>query len=217
MTAKEAFQIWAPTGQKWVDWVRPVPFVGMTEYSKGYQFSNFTVPTIDCIDESGKDTAIIVDLPGVESVKTGLALAKIGFRPIPVFNGTIEQQGARATVDNQAVGIALMWGAEELSKIEISDHAMPVFLVDSNRLHRYKMEAPIFDNSWDLYAQDIPSAEYFKKNGICNIIVIGDALAIDLKIILYGFQKKEMKIFLTNGYEEPKKLKIHKPIRKERD
>lgn len=208
MSGKELYSIWAPTGKKWVDWVRPVPFVGMNEHSKMYNFSNFTIPAIDFLDESGTDTAIIVDLPGVESVLEGIALAKAGFRPVPIYNGTIEQQGARATVDNQAVGIALAWGAGELSKIEIGDDALPAFLLDSNRLNRFKMEASLFDNSWDVYHQDLPSAEYFLNNGICKITVIGDSLSKDLKKILYGFQKKRMEMFLTKGYEKPKKISI---------
>lgn len=217
MTAKEIFQIWAPIGKKWVDWVRPVPFVEMNDYSKNYSFSNLSIQTIDCIDTNCDDTAVIVDLPGVESVKTGLALAKAGFRPIPIFNGTIEQQGARATVDNQAVGIALIWGASELLQIDIRDDALPAFLVDSNRMNRFKMEASLFDNSWDVYPQDLPSAEYFLENNIRKIIIIGERVSKDLKKILYPFQQKKIQIFLTNGYEAPKKITLHRPFPKEKD
>lgn len=217
MTAKEIFRIWAPTGKKWVDWVRPVPFVAMHEYSKMYNFSNQTLPTVDFIEESCADAAIIVDLPGAESVRMGLALAKKGFRPIPIYNGTIEQQGARATVDNQSAGIALVWGASELSQIKISDEALPAFLLDRNRMQRFKMEASLFDNSWDIYHQDIPSADYFVANGIHQIIIVGESLAKDLKKILYKFQKKNIQILLTNGYEAPKKITIHRPLHKDED
>lgn len=27
MTGKDVYKIWAPVGARWVDWVRPVPFV----------------------------------------------------------------------------------------------------------------------------------------------------------------------------------------------
>lgn len=217
MTGKEIFQIWAPAGKKWVDWVRPVPFVGMKEYSKNYNFSNFTIQPIEYLNENCTDAAIIVDLPGVESVKEGIALAKAGFRPIPIFNGTIEQQGARATVDNQAVGIALLWGAAELSKTDIREDALPAFLLDSNRLHRFKMEDALFDNSWDVYPQDLPSVEYFLNRGIPKMIIISESLSKDLKKILYDFQKKKIEIFWTKGYEAPKKITIHKPLRKDKD
>lgn len=216
MTGRDIFKIWAPVGAKWVDWVRPVPFVAIKESFKFYEISNFTIPNINYINELSKDTAIIVDLPGNESIKEGLGLAKLRFRPIPIYNGTNEQQGAMATVDNHAIEIGLIKGAVELEKIKISNNAPPAFLLDSNRMHRFKMDVSVFDNSWDIYAQDIPSAEYFLKNGINKIIVRGEAIQKDLRKILYGFQKKGIKILLTNGYEEPKEVKVKKPLRKDK-
>lgn len=215
MTDKEVYKIWAPAGKTWVDWVRPVPFVEISEHSKLYSVSHFAIPTIEFMDETCKDAAIIVDLPGAESVEEGLALAKLGYRPIPIFNGTIEQPGARATVDNQSVGIALSWGASELCKIEISDEALPAFLTDSNRMNRFKMEASLFDNSWDVYHQDLPSADYFLQQGIHKIVIVGDSVSKDLKKILYEFQKKKIDIYLTRRYDTVKKVKLHRPFRKD--
>lgn len=227
MTGKEAFKIWAPSGKKWTDWVRPVPFVGIREHSKGYQMSELAVPAIDlrgqiCVNVSNKDSntggisyeiyknaALIVDLPGAESVEEGLALAKAGYRPIPVYNGTVEQSGARATVDNQTVGAALLWGAQQISQMKIDDDALPVFLLDSNRMNRFKMETALFDNSWDIYHQDLPSADYFLQNGIDKIIVIGQRFSKDLKKIFYGFQKKNIQIYFAKPYETPKKVRIN--------
>lgn len=212
MTGKELFQIWAPTGKKWMDWVRPVPFVMMGEYSKIYNTTDTIIQSADYLDANDKSIAVIVDLPGDESVKEGLALAKAGFRPIPVFNGTIEQQGARATVDNQSVGIALMHGARNLTELEMDDDASPAFLLDSNRLHRFKMDVTVFDNSWDVYPQDLPSADYMVSNGIQKVIVVGESVSKDLKKILFEYQKKKITIFLTNRYNEPKKVTIRKPL-----
>ena len=95
MTVKDIYKIWAPVGKKWVDWVRPVPFVELCEYTEIYSYPDFFIPAIDYVDSECDDTAIIVDLPGMDSVKEGLALAKLGFRPIPSYNGTARQQGAR--------------------------------------------------------------------------------------------------------------------------
>lgn len=215
MTNKEAYKIWAPYGKKWVDWVRPVPFVSMDEYSKKYNFSSMSVSEIDYVDESFKETAIIVDLPGVKSVTEGISLAKAGYRPIPIYNGTIEQSGARATVDNQSVGMALIWGAEKLEGINVSDEALPAFLLDSNRMNRFKMEISVFDNSWDIYHQDLPSADYFINNGIQKIVVVGERISKDLKKIFYGFQKKGISIYLKKEYEKPKKIIIRKQFDKD--
>lgn len=210
MTNKEIFQVWAPAGKKWVDWVRPVPFVEMSEHSKNYNLSIFEMPAIDFLHEEFKDAAMIVDLPGAESVMEGLALAKAGYRPIPIYNGTIEQPGARATVDNQTVGVALEWGAKILAEIDIPDDAPPAFLTDSNRLNWFKMDVTMFDNSWDVYPQDIPSADYLLDSGIGKIIIVSDKFARDIKKILYSYQKKKIDIFLTDGYVAPKKIHIRR-------
>lgn len=214
MTSKEIYQIWAPTGKRWVDWVRPVPFVGMEAHSKGYDYSNLGVSVTATIPDEFTDAAVIVDLPGVESVVQGIALARTGYRPIPVYNGTIEQQGARSTVDNQAVGIALSWGAAQLADIKISEDALPAFLLDSNRMGRYKMEISLFDNSWDIYSQDMPSAEYFLNNDIHRIIIVGEVVSKDLKKILYDFQKKGIRIYFMERYGAPKKVRIRKTLYK---
>ena len=196
MTNKECYKIWAPSGKKWTDWVRPVPFIATKADVKGYHAGELSIPSVDCIDESWKSAAVIVDLPGDESVEMGLALAKLGYRPIPIYNGTIEQKNARATVDNQTVGAALIWGAEILKKIKIDDEALPVFLLDKNRLNRFKIDVSVFDNSWDVYPQDLPSADYFLKNDIHKIIVISDSLSKDLKTIFKKFKKKNFVIDL---------------------
>lgn len=212
MTDKELYRIWAPLGKKWIDWVRPVPFVEIHEYSKQYNVTTFVLPEPELSREIFADAAVIVDLPGAESVEMGLALAGKGYRPIPAFNGTIEQPGARTTVDNQSVGMALMSGANQLLNMEIPEDALPAFLLDSNRLHRFRIDVNVFDNSWDIYAHDLPSAEYLLQNGIRKVVVMSDRISRDLKKILYGYQKKKIEIYLQKEYSEPKKVTIHKPL-----
>ena len=34
MLGKEVYKIYAPVGAKWIEWVRPVPFVGIDTYSR---------------------------------------------------------------------------------------------------------------------------------------------------------------------------------------
>ncbi len=232
MTGKELYRIWAPPGAKWVEWVRPVPFVESESCSKFYYVpemklwaGNIAMNVCNQVDNSdavrnmapGTDTVLIVDLPGAESVKKGIELAGKGYRPIPIFNGTIEQKGARATTDNQSVVEALRQGAERLKTLEIQKEAPPAFLLDSNRLNRFKMDVSLFDNSWDVYPQDLPSADYCKAQGVRSVVVIGKRFSKDLKKILYAYQKKGLEIFLTNGFAEPKRIRIRRPLRKEKE
>ena len=212
MTGKEAFRIWAPAGAKWTDWARPVPFLAAGEDFGDYCDPDFSVAAAAYIDENDKGTALIVDLPGAESVREGLALAKAGYRPVPIFNGTMGQKGARAVTDNWLPGAALLLAAAELAKIKLGEDAPPAFLTDSSRRNRFRMEPSMYDNSWDVYPQDLPSAEYLLGNGIQKVIVIGDSVFPDLKKILYGFQKKGLEIFRAERYESPKRVKLWRPL-----
>ena len=212
MRGKEIYKIYAPNGTKWIDWVRPVSFVAIDTYNRK--------PIVDWLDRKAmflkkyqQDTAIFIDLPGKESIELGIGLAHMGYRPIPVFNGTDEQQGSQATTNTYLIESYLINGSQKLKNIELKNDANPVFLLDSYRTNRYRAKESIFDNSWDLYKQDIPSAEYFKQNGINKIIVVGEVIQPDLKKIFLKFQEKGIEIYITDGYIFPKKVKLTKTIK----
>ena len=216
MTGREAYEIWIGNSPKWANWVRPALFVmcGCNESSadvENYAIS-FDIPEVLYADALSKNTAVFVDRYGYCGINEGLALAKMGYCPIPLYNGTNEQKGAVALVDNHSTEAALLWGATVLQGIEIDPDAPPVFLLDTNRRHRYKSDISLYDNSWDLYEQDIPSVEYFLANGICKILIVGDKIHKDLKLIFHKFQKKGISFFFTEGFEEPKPVRIRKPI-----
>ena len=212
MRGKEIYKIYAPNGAKWTDWVRPVPFVAIDTYNRK--------PIADWMERKAmflknyqQDTAIFVDLPGKESIELSIDLAYKGYRPIPIFNGTDEQQGSQATTNTYLIESCLINGSEKLKNIKLDNNANPAFLLDSYRTNRYRAKESIFDNSWDLYKQDIPSAEYFKQNGITKIIIVGDVIQRDLKKIFLKFQEKGIDIYLTDGYTFPQKVKLTKTIK----
>lgn len=209
MLGKEIYKIYAPSGAKWTDWVRPVPFVAIDTYNRK--------PVFDWLDRKvmflkkyEQDTVIFIDLPGKESIELGISLAYIGYRPIPLFNGTDEQQGSQATTDTYLIESCLITGGERLKNISIKKDANPSFILDSSRTNRYRAKESIFDNSWDLYKQDIPSVEYFKENGIKKIIVVGNTIQKDLKKIFFEFQDAGIEIYLTDGYLPAKKVILTK-------
>lgn len=216
MTGRDAFKIWAPAGVKWAAWARPVPFVAVGDALGQIAALNPAIPDIIYMAAAPPNTAVIADMPGPDSVKEGLALAKMGFRPVPLYNGTNGQEGAMALVDSPAIANALQWGAGELEKIKISPDAPPAFLLDSNRTHRYRMDASVFDNSWDIYDQDMPSARYLLSGGIGRVIVRAETIQKDLGKILYKFQKAGIAILFTDGYSLPKEVVVKKPPRKDK-
>ena len=212
MRGKGIYKIYAPNGAKWIDWVRPVPFVAIDTYNRK--------PIADWMERKAmflknyqQDTAIFVDLPGKESIELSIDLAYKGYRPIPIFNGTDEQPGSQATTDTYLIESCLINGSEKLKNIKLDNNANPAFLLDSYRTNRYRAKESVFDNSWDLYKQDIPSAEYFKQNGITKIIIVGDVIQRDLKKIFLKFQEKGIDIYLTDGYTFPQKVKLTKTIK----
>ena len=215
MTGKEVYKKWTPTGKRWVDWVRPVPFIGIDSPYQVHEFIDDSIPKIFYVNNLSKDTAIIIDIEGVDSIKEGIALAHLGYRPIPIFNGTNPSIGVSSTTNNAMIEPLLVWGALELEKIVLEEDVPPVFLLDRNRLNRYKIDPSIFDNSWDIYPQDIPSPDYFLQNGITKIVVRGNQLSRDLKKVLYPYQKKNIKILFTNGYEGAREIKIKRIKEKE--
>lgn len=211
MKGKEVYKIWAPSNNKWTSWVRPVPFVEIDYNFKIYQSDNFQISKIEDVKDLGNNSAIIIDLPGIESIEAGIEFAKLNFIPIPVYNGTMEQEGVLSTTDNKEIIYGLIKYARILKDIKVDDNAKPAFLLDSNRMNRYKLDSSVFDNSWDIYAQDLPSAEFLIKNDIEKVLIISNIIREDLRKILYKYQKKGIKVFLKKEYELPKLVKIKKP------
>lgn len=207
MTNKEVYKIWAPYHKKWTNWVRPVPFIYLDENIN--EFIDYNIPHINYLSEILDNTAIIIDINGIDSIKEGIELAKIGYRPIPIFNGTSPNK-ALSTTNNKLIEPLLIWGALELQKIKLKDDSLPVFLLDDNRLNRYKINRGIFDNSWDVYYQDLPSSKYFLNNNINKILVRANKINKDLNKILYDYQKNNIKILFTNGFDPIKEIKIKK-------
>lgn len=214
MKAKDIYKIWYEKGGIWKGWIRPVPFIGIDIPKTNLEIIDYSIPKINYLNKLFSDTAIIIDDFGVDSIKEGIALANLGFIPIPIFNGTNPNLNSKSTTNNSIIEPLLVWGALQLKNIKLEKGNPPVFLLDSNRLNRYKISRGIFDNSWDVYSQDLPTHDYLKNNNITKIIIRSNKINKDLSKILYKYQKNNIDILFTNGYEEPKKIRIKKNNRK---
>src|SRR5687767_12565574 len=129
MNASELFKIWAPTTSVWSRWAKPVLFAEMDPSLATAPEINW--PRVDIQNENG--TAVVVDMPGDESVAIGIALAQDGFRPVPLFNSAAAagaQKMAFTTVNVSAVQGMLIRGAGKLGAIQLPDNAPPAFLLD---------------------------------------------------------------------------------------
>ncbi|MCR5187262.1 MAG: hypothetical protein K6D97_09195 [Clostridia bacterium] len=208
MIGEELYRIYAPPNAKWTEWVRPVPFVFIDRNAENVESASifFQKRNATHIFDYDSSTAIFVDLPEISSLELGVSLAEIGYRPIPIFNGVDEPEGSKRTTDNHTVQKGLILAGKLLKNIEIKSDANPAFLVDTERLNTYRENESVYDNSWDVYEQDIPSAKYFKENGIDKIIIISSKVHRDLKKIFLKFQDG-IDFYLTDGYSPIKKIK----------
>ena len=213
MLGKDIYKCWYKENNKWCKWIKPTLFVDLDNQILK-DVVDYEIPHIYYIDKLRDDTAIIIDEDGDTSIKEGLALMNFGYVLVPLFNSPYPLPNSKSLVSNLSIATLLIWGGTILKDKTVSDFAPPVFLLDKNRLNRYHKDKSIFDNSYDIYSQDLPSSNYFKNNGIKNIILKSDKINPDLNEILNKYRKNGLNILYTNGYETPKKAKLKKALKK---
>jgi len=205
----EAFKIWAPDNVMWSEWAKPVLFAGM---KPKIEIPTVEIPTICRLDYLFMDTAIIVDLPGENSVKESLALARLGYRPVPLYNGVCVDNYSNMTVDVHSLSSALYAGTQILAGMSIRNDAPPVFMLDSRRMWGYVKNPGMFDNRWCVFPQDMPSASFLSKHNIKKIIVCSEQINDDLSHILCRYQEAGLKIQICRD-NEIKDITVKKPSR----
>ena len=120
--------------------------------------------------------AIVVDLPGADSVNAGLALAEFGgYRPVPLYNVVPGPPSTMSVaVDVGPVMNALWRGGDTLSRIELPYDAPPAFLLDARRMSANAPRPGEFDNRWVVLPQDFPSATFLQSHGVRRVLLVQD-------------------------------------------
>ncbi|HYN07982.1 MAG TPA: hypothetical protein VES67_11375 [Vicinamibacterales bacterium] len=179
----------------WTEWAKPVAFVGAMLPSPGDPPIEIPPITFPGLPESWTQAAIVVDLPGQEAVGMAVALADRGFRPVPLFNGTV---GPNAVIDVEQITRALGAGAGVLSQIGLEPDAHPAFLLDSRRGEQIGAGEPgRYDNRWVVLPQDFPSAAFLGSKAVREVIVIQKSTltpAADLAHVLYRWQESGIRL-----------------------
>ena len=144
-------------------------------------------------------TLIISELPGLNSVELALMLARRGWRPVPLFNGTHD---SNAEIKQGDLIKAMTAATDELGRIDIPLEAPPVFLLDAGRRGRRSSPPPgTFDNRWIVFPQDFPSGNLLLSRGYENALIVmnnGITLADDLTHVLRRWQEAGMTISHDN-------------------
>ena len=190
------YKIWAPENSEWSTWAKPILFAYMSHPVEPIQQIPFINMTLS------SNTMIIVDLPGKEGVETSLAFAVKGYRPVPLYNGTMGDGSMLVDVNEICESIISLTDA--LNTMPISPEAPPVFMLDSNRMNGSRAPG-YYDNRWCVFPQDMPSAEFLKDKGINNIIIYTNGtVQTDLERILYDYQKSGIALYVyTTGAQSP--------------
>jgi hypothetical protein len=211
MTGRELYEVWAPAQDEWSPWVKPVLFAEIDEQTNQASAADTQYESgLRCRIGTRRDTAIVVDLPGVQSLAAGFSLAREGYRPVPLYNTT---SGCRQGVpsekcvltDVSALVTMLSVSPPEYVRNAIAGDNPPAFLLDSRRLRGQNKPAPgVYDNRWMVFPQDFPSARFLKSRGITRAIVIQETifLAEDLVHVLLRWKEGGIPVYLQNAAED---------------
>jgi hypothetical protein len=177
MDPRSVFEVWAPPDGPWSPWAKPVLFAHLNEASG--------LPTVEIPEAplpfelpKSADTAIVVDLPSLESIGLGLELARLGYRPVPLYNACPSPPSSPGEVVPEIVPVtpllsALVQGTARLKSAGLAADAAPAFLLDANRLGGEKPIVPgSFDNRWVVFATDLPSARFLALHRITAVALI---------------------------------------------
>jgi hypothetical protein len=177
MDLRSIFEIWAPPHGPWSPWAKPVLFAHLDVAG---ELPSAEIPEIRLPFDRPKQggTAIVVDLPSLESIGLGLELARRGYRPVPLFNACPSPPGFHGEAVPEVVPVtpllsALVQGTDRLKAAGLSGDAPPAFLLDADRLGRGgPIAAGWFDNRWVVFATDLPSARFLAQHQITAVELV---------------------------------------------
>lgn len=198
MTGEEIFNAWTPAFSRWAVWAKPVLFTDLSSWVGGFSSgSNWETLNVDWVKSVTPDPALVLDLPGSQSILYALALAKAGYQPVPLFN-CCSASFAEEVLPTLELRDGLARGATDLQAMPLSSKAPPAFLLDADRLNGRGVPSPgMFDNRWMAFPQDFPSATFLREAGITNIVLV-QASAVkpqeDLRQVLLRWQDAGLQV-----------------------
>jgi hypothetical protein len=152
------------------------------------------------VPKASHGTAVVVDLPGTDSIRAAAELAKNGYRPVlinnaspgPLGNSTSSASSPFTTLDMSPLLQEICIQTDRLRRCTPPSDAPPAFILDALRLKGTRaFRVGLLDNRWTIYPQDFPSASFLVERGIRRVLLIqpdeGQPQA-DLRDILFRWQ-----------------------------
>jgi hypothetical protein len=211
------YREWAPSGDPWSPWVKPSLFATITSTGPPLPWEEWQRIDTFWARAMMSQTAIVVDLPGIESLHTALALAREGYRPVPLYNTSPGEP--RPALDVKSLVNALSAPVLDSVKAVIGRGGPPVFVLDSLRAKQDRKPDPgTFDNRWVVFPQDFPSGNLLHSRGITRVILIqaeGQQPQEDLAHVLLRWQESGLQILVQRRgtAENPQEIKVQRPSR----
>ena len=191
MKKEEVFLAWAPKDSVWSSWVLPVPFAQMNcfDFVRPAVAGQNSLLPVWMTDRVCEGQAFVLDIPGADAVRYGIALAQMGVRPVPVIDGspgagefyfnqepqtsTTSAWNPNVVVDMTQLLRELCEGAASLREANFFPNAMPAFLLDSKRMTGHRvLTDEMYDNRWQVFPQDFPSAKFLLEHGVRHILLV---------------------------------------------
>lgn len=185
LSREQTFDLWAPAASPWSPWVKPVLFAYLPDVAATQleEMPKLAPHHRQWAPPADGTCVLVIDLPGVRSVQLAEALAKNGYRPVPLFNAV---PGPMADPIDRVVqplvdvnGIAQALQAASTRSADglraLPTEAPPVFVLDANRRIGRPPEPGAFDNRSVSLPTDFPSATFLKSRGIARVLLIIEA------------------------------------------
>jgi len=207
MTRDYLYNIWAPPGGLWSDWCKPVLFAHLTREFLPTEGMKPLEHSLDWVPAADGSTAIVIDLPGPASIGVAMQLARVGYRPVPLFNALPSEGLAAAVCDIRSILITLAMMTPELDGLNLPFHAPPAFVLDADRrAGNGRLTPGMFDNRSVSLPTDFPSANLLLSRGIKQAILVQYASIApqeDLAHTLLRWQRAGIAIAAADLMEAP--------------
>lgn len=180
LSGRELYRIWAPADSIWSPWVAPAFFAQMQCGQVSSETSE-NLPSLDWFEaQANPGCAVILDLPGAQSIQSAMELSRIGYRPVFLINASptsfsflATQQDQNVVLDMSMLVRAVCATAEHLQSLSLPANAPPVFVLDAyRRIGTSPLRDEMFDNRWIVFPQDFPSARFLAEQRIRRIILV---------------------------------------------
>jgi hypothetical protein len=234
MTGRELFEIWAPDNSIWSQWVSPALFAQI-DCTTGGAPVQAHVPELSWHEPTARpDNAVVIDLPGADSVRLALALAVRGYRPVPIINAspgpiglqlgllsqsTSSMSSAIVVLDMSSVVREICEGTHRMRGLALASDAPPAFVLDSLRLKGTNpLRDDMFDNRWMVFPQDFPSAKFLAEQKIRRVTLVqADKTQHqeDLSHVLLRWQEAGIEILAKASGDTslPSRINVSRPSR----